>query len=197
MANQYGDVDQLKLAVDPPITDAFDDARLEKLLDAASRLVDDECGRWFYQTAAATELVVAPTDKRILDPRVDIVSLSAVDVDKDGDGTYEDAWTSTQYNLEPLDAGLRSRPFETLRVTSGNWFPTGTHARVKLTGVFGWPAVPPPVVEATLMLAVRLWKRRGSPLGVAGFGDMGPVYVRNTDPDIAHLLAPYRKWSTA
>lgn len=48
-----------------------------------------------------------------------------------------------------------------------------------------WPAR---VVEGTNMLAGRLFRRRESPAGVAGFGDNGPVYVSRNDPDVAMLL---------
>ena len=44
-----------------------------------------------------------------------------------------------------------------------------------------------------LMLAARLYHRRGTPLGVAGFSDFGgPALLRN-DPDISRLLriGPY------
>lgn len=49
----------------------------------------------------------------------------------------------------------------------------------------GWPAR---VVEGATMLVGRLWIRKDSPDGVAAIGDLGPVYVRRNDPDIAMLL---------
>jgi hypothetical protein len=47
----------------------------------------------------------------------------------------------------------------------------------------------PEVQEAIILLASRLYKRRMSPEGVAGFGDMGVVRILARDPDIALLLA--------
>jgi len=39
----------------------------------------------------------------------------------------------------------------------------------------------------------RLFKRLDSPLGVAGFGDMGAIRVsRFLDSDVEQLLMPYR-----
>jgi len=38
------------------------------------------------------------------------------------------------------------------------------------------------------MLAARLWRRRNSPEGVAGFATDSPVYVQRNDPDIGMLL---------
>jgi hypothetical protein len=46
----------------------------------------------------------------------------------------------------------------------------------------------PEVVQAVLMLAARLYKRRQSPEGVAGWDDMGAVRVMARDPDIDRLI---------
>ena len=39
-----------------------------------------------------------------------------------------------------------------------------------------------------VMLASRWFGRRNSPSGVAQFSDLGPAYVRSSDPDVAILL---------
>lgn len=44
------------------------------------------------------------------------------------------------------------------------------------------------VCLGALLLAHRLYARRGSPLGVQAFGDLGTAYVRAHDPDIEALL---------
>ena len=44
------------------------------------------------------------------------------------------------------------------------------------------------VQQATLLLASRLYKRRLSPEGVAGWNDVGVVRITATDPDISRLL---------
>lgn len=49
----------------------------------------------------------------------------------------------------------------------------------------GWPDR---IIEAGIMLAGRLWRRKDTPGGVAVMGDAGPVYVRRNDPDVALLL---------
>lgn len=50
-----------------------------------------------------------------------------------------------------------------------------------------WPAN---VEEAVLLQAARLYKRRNSPEGVTGFGDLGVVRITALDPDIDQLLGP-------
>ena len=51
-----------------------------------------------------------------------------------------------------------------------------------------WPSE---VHTAALIQAARIYKRRGSPEGVANFGDFGPVIVSRIDPDIEANLSPY------
>ena len=53
-----------------------------------------------------------------------------------------------------------------------------------------WPAE---VHSAALIQAARIVKRRGSPEGVASFGDFGPVIVSRLDPDIEAALSPFLK----
>jgi hypothetical protein len=64
---------------------------------------------------------------------------------------------------------------------------------VRITGVWGWVSIPTAVKQATILQASRIFKRNDSPLGVAGFGDMGVVRVgARLDPDVQHLVDPYR-----
>jgi hypothetical protein len=44
---------------------------------------------------------------------------------------------------------------------------------------------------------MRQFKRYDSPLGVAGFGDIGVMRVSRVDPDVAALLEPYVKLKVA
>lgn len=50
-----------------------------------------------------------------------------------------------------------------------------------------WPSN---VETAVLMQSARVYKRRSSPEGVAGFGDLGVVRVTLLDPDVVDLLGP-------
>ena len=49
---------------------------------------------------------------------------------------------------------------------------------------------PKNVQVAVTMQAARLYKRRNSPEGVTGFGDLGVVRVTGIDPDIEAQLGP-------
>jgi hypothetical protein len=70
----------------------------------------------------------------------------------------------------------------------------GGEATVRVTGVWGYSAVPDAISQACVIQAERIFKRLDSPLGVAGFGDMGVVRVTSRlDSDVAQLVEPYRK----
>ena len=47
------------------------------------------------------------------------------------------------------------------------------------------------IKQACIILAGRQFKRYDSPLGVAGFGDLGAMRVSRVDPDVATLIEPY------
>jgi hypothetical protein len=57
--------------------------------------------------------------------------------------------------------------------------------------------VPDDLAEAALLLTARLFRRRLSAEGVAGFGEFGAVRVTRVDPDIEMLITPYRSWGIA
>jgi hypothetical protein len=59
-----------------------------------------------------------------------------------------------------------------------------------VTAKWGWAAVPDDVEQACRILVARFFKVREAPLGVAGFGDLGLIRVRD-DPTALGLLQPY------
>jgi hypothetical protein len=44
---------------------------------------------------------------------------------------------------------------------------------------------------------MRQFKRYDSPLGVAGFGDIGAIRVGRTDPDVEALVQPFKRYRAA
>lgn len=48
------------------------------------------------------------------------------------------------------------------------------------------------VVYGAQLLAARLWARRGSPTGLASFGEFGAAAVVRLDPDLERLLSTGR-----
>jgi hypothetical protein len=55
----------------------------------------------------------------------------------------------------------------------------------------------PEVTEAILLIASRLFARRNSPEGVAGWGDLGVVRIIARDPDVDALLERHIDYAKA
>jgi hypothetical protein len=73
----------------------------------------------------------------------------------------------------------------------------GKQATVRIQGVYGFTPQPIQVTQACIIQASRIFKRLDSPLGVAGFGDMGAIRVGKVDPDVAMLIRPFKKIAAA
>lgn len=175
------------------IVDTVDDVMLEARITEASRVIDQHCDRRFYADATASARTYAAVDDELL--YVDDIATATgliVKTDTNGDGTYATTLTASQYQVEPLNAVAQGIPIRYIR-TIGVTLPTrSAPAGVQVTAKWGWPAVPAPVTSACILLAGRLVKRGDSLLGVAGFGDLGAITVRNIDPDVERMLRPYR-----
>lgn len=181
------------------ITDALEDTLLERCIESASRHIDRYCERSF--TAGSATRVFAPNDSYLCEID-DLISVTTIKTSTDADGVYDTTWGSDDYQLEPLNgiSGGVYSPYTRIRAVGDYLFPTVNwpesqgEATVEVSGTFGYgTAVPTDVIQACNLLAIREFKRYDSPLGVAGFGEIGVVRVSRTDPDIESLLAPFRK----
>jgi len=197
ITNGYATLAQLKSAL--RITDTVDDALLETSIESASRQIDGVCERVFYTTTATR--VYRPRDSFVTEID-DLVSLTSLKTSSMADGSFDITWSPTDYQLQPLNGlvGGSYRPFDLITAVGDYLFPlwepksvNSYEATVQVTGVFGYPTVPTDVRQATILLAMRQFKRYDSPLGVAGFGDIGAIRVGRTDPDIEALVMPYKK----
>ncbi len=176
------------------ITDSVDDTLLETCIESATEQIDTHCERTF-SFATATR-IYAPMDSFMVEID-DLISLTTLKSSDSADGVFDTTWTATDYQLEPLNGlvGGRTAPYTHIRAVGDFTFPeVGGEATVQVSGVFGYAtAIPKDIKQACNLLAIRQFKRYDSPLGVAGFGDIGVVRVSRVDPDIESLLAPYRK----
>ena len=193
ITNGYCTLADVKAALRIPNADTVDDALLELSVETASRQIDDHTERVFYSTSATRKF--APRDSYTCEID-DLASLTSIKSSTDGDGVFDRTWTSTYYQLEPLNslAGGIPSPATLIRAVDDYLFPVyGGEATVEVTGTFGWTSVPTAIKFATILLATRLFKRMDSPLGVAGFGDIGVIRVSRIDPDIDALIQPFKK----
>jgi hypothetical protein len=175
------------------ITDGIDDSMLELAIESASRMIDGYTARTFSNAGSAVRNFAATDDLNLIID--DAISISEVaSTDEIGD-TYT-VWKSTDFQLEPLNSrsdGLYM-PYTGIRaINDYAWPVVDQQALCRITGVWGWPSVPTAIRQATIIQSSRLFKRLDSPLGVAGFGDMGAIRVgRYLDPDVEQLAMPFR-----
>jgi hypothetical protein len=191
VANEYASISTLRDRLG--LADSGEDAEFARVLESASRAVDGVCGRRFWQDTTATARTLTTTLNQAcveFPPGWDISTTTGLVVTSSA-GT----WTlGTHFQLRP-DGGVgptgEAWPYTSFHGVDGQAL-TMTTWSMSITARWGWPGGPPPaVVEATLILAADYWKLKDAPFGVAGFGDMGVVRVRQNARAL-ELLAPYR-----
>lgn len=206
ITNGYCTLQEVKAAA--RITDSADDTLLENCVEAASRRIDGFTGIFFYQTTQTISLYLVDTPlvtplsyNQYVLRTPDLVSVTTLKTDDDGDGTFEDTWVAgTDYRLEPLDRALQNRPYNQVVAIGAKSWPVLTAPPmpgIQINGVWGWPSIPDDIREAAIIMTLRLFNRYNSPLGTLGFGDMGTVSLRAIDPDVRDILSPYRQIAIA
>ena len=198
ITNGYATLAEVKGAL--RITDTIDDALLETAIEAASREIDGYTERSFYNSGSATRLFM-PQDA-FLTEIDDAISITEVKTSSDGE-TFDTTWNlNTDVQFEPLNGyvGGLEQPYSRLRAIGDYLWPmfdiknvNSQEATVRVTATWGWNAVPTAIKQATILYSARQFKRYDSPLGVAGFGDIGAINITRIDPDVMALVAPFRK----
>lgn len=194
LGDPYITAAELKTRLD--ITDVNDDARITAAVDSASDGINDFARRDFQKNTTASARKYRPTHSGLVIVADFHTSAGlVVKTDDDDDGTFETTVAAADYELEPLDGVVNGRegwPFWKIRLVNGTQFPNNLRASVQVTAQWGWAAVPPPVKEATFVLAEDLFKLRDTPFGVGGFGDFGRIRARE-NPNVAMMVGPYRR----
>lgn len=196
ITNGYATLQQIKAAV--RITDAVDDALLEMAVEAASRMIDAECDRNFFSSGTATRDYV-PNDSYVVDTD-DLTQIISVKIDDAGEGTFPITLQASDFQAEPVNQRVSGNffPVTRLRMIGDYLLPIWYgQATVRIEGVYGFTPTPIQVTQACVIQASRIFKRLDSPLGVAGFGDMGAMRVGKTDPDVSMLIRPFKKYAAA
>lgn len=192
--NEYATAAELKASISLS-SETFADADISRALTAASRGVDNATDRRFWADTTADKVrYYTPTSDRVwID---DLVTLTTLEVDTGLNGSFSETWTvDTDFFLGPLNAAEDGWPYTSIRVPahSSRWLPADYPRTVKVTGKYGWPAVPDTVKHATMIIASKLVKRlREAPFGVIGDGELAMRVVRE-DPEVQFLLNPYRR----
>lgn len=196
LVNAYSTIDEYESALQ--IRDVDDQERLIVSLNAASRQVDQHCGRRFWQDATVKVRTYHAEDS--LTCVVDDISTTTgliVKTDEAQTGAFGTTLTiTTNFVLEPLNAAAETpvRPYEEISIvdTLGGYFPTSSRPGVQVTAKFGWPAVPDDVKLATIVQAQMLYKAGDAALGVLQGGIDGNSFrVGRIHPTVVGLLEDY------
>lgn len=168
------------------IDDNNDDAELVFALAAASRAIDRATNRQFGKVASAEQRWY-PVERCATGTGWTVAI----------DDLMDTAGLSPTGTLLPRNAVQKGRPYTSLRLSEKP--DTDDDGLAAVTGVWGWSAIPDPVVQACLLQANRFFVRRHSPYGIAGSPDTGSEMrlLSRVDPDVAVALGPYIRWWAA
>lgn len=194
--NAYADLEQYKDWFD--VTTTTNDAVIVSMLEAVSRHIDHICGRRFYPATETRYYTASDSAQLFVD---DLLSVTTLKTDEDGDRTYEITWQTTDYDLMPYNASTDGVPYTWIEVApDGDYNFPATRKGVELAGSFGYCTAanrPYQIMEACLLGAHRMYTRHDTPLGVSASPTLGQMQVivreLGTDPDFMALLAPFRR----
>lgn len=195
MVNAYATLNQVKAAARMGTAVSDDDALLEMSIESASRIIDGYTGRRFYTNGTETRYY---STQDMFELGVDDIAGTAITLKTSSslDGVYDITWAASDFTPEPtnsISAGLAS-PFTRLRAVGDYAFTVSHEESAEVTAVFGFAtAVPTQVTHATILMALRQFKRYGSPEGVLSYGDFAVRVGSRMDPDVAMILAPLRR----
>jgi hypothetical protein len=193
VTNGYCTLADVKAAL--RLNDNLDDTLIENSINSASRMIDQYCNRYFYSGSPGEVRYFAPYDNYHcwIDDCQTITSLQTASNDLT---VYDVTWASSDYEKAPQNSLANGgySPYTQLIAVGNYLFPTfAGSALVKVTGTWGWVAVPEPIKFACIIQASRLYKRLESPLGIAGVSDIGVMRVGSSvDGDVAQLCNPFR-----
>lgn len=205
ITNGYATLAEIKSYLS--ISDSVDDTLLESQVESASRSIDRIANRRFYADAAASARTYRVSSPIVLYTD-DISSTTSLVVatDDDGDGVFENTLTlNTDYIMDPLTAAALGRPFTQVTMVSNTktfpifpgLFQNGLRPGVQVTAKWGWPSVPDDINQACLILTADLYKRKDSPGGILGLGDLGAVRMSPLGRDVTSIVRAYRKETLA
>lgn len=187
---------------------SLNQSEFDNACETASRKVEEICDRVFFADTVVSDRKFWPDQPN--ECRIDdLVSTSGliVAVDISGDGTFPQTWTlDTDFYLEPVNQRQSGIPWPYTKITStqtSKWMPIRAYPyirpTVKVTGKWGWSAVPAAVELATKIIGHYHLAISGAPLGNAGMDGWGPVRVKGVPQTALDELDPFirDKYATA
>jgi hypothetical protein len=184
IGDPYVTAEQLKTTLE--ITSTDENAWIQTCVMGASRAIERRSG-WptFWNTGDPETRNISVVGK-VVPVRYPTGSYSKVLL-RDGIATAEGLVVDGHSSpvLMPEDAIAQGEPADAIRLPYGSAFGDQT---LTVTAVWGWPSVPADILWAVQLQATRLYKRKGSPEGVAGSAEWGISRVPRLDPDVLAIL---------
>lgn len=167
----YCSLDDVK--ADLRLVTTADDDRLERAIEAASRMIDNTTHRKF---TAVTEVRTFSSSGYTVwtDDATSVTSVTESD-----DQVTWTAVTATKYVTNPRPP-IRS----VVRIDGSQWL-----RFVRIDAAWGTATIPAEVRQACRIQAVRLFKRADTPEGILA-GDFGAARLARVDPDVLGLIRP-------
>ena len=179
------------------------DAIFSAFITAASRLIDKEVGGWdnyFYPTTDGETRYYDGSGEleQWIDPCVTLTSVSVSEGGGRCSTCYTDWTENTDFYVWPYNYSSINKPIEKLVVdndsgSKGKW--DEVRKGVKVTGIFGFSASPPDVIEQACTIQVMRWFMRSkqSWQDTSASERLGQMlFTQELDPDVKRLLAPYK-----
>lgn len=177
--------DSFKTVLD--ITSDEEDDWIDTCIAAASRAIERRSG-WptFWKTATAVQRTIDIVG-RVVPVRSSQWQYNKVLL-RDGIASAAGFLVSgfSAPVLLPEDSITDGTPADAIRLPWGATF--GSNGTLTVTAVFGWPEVPDDITWAAQMQANRLYRRKGSPEGIAGSAEWGLTRIPALDPDVLSIL---------
>lgn len=198
IANGYITLAEMKasLSESAMATNSGDDAVMEDIIEAASRHIDNETRRRFYSSSAdETRYYQTSNPSRVFVD--DLLTVTTLKTDQDGDRTYETTWLTTDYDLMPANAALVGEPYTYIEITplGVERFPRYTKG-IQIVGTFGYASsAPDDIKQACTLISVSLYQaRRGMGAeGVAQVTGAGVVITPRDVPQMAQKIIEFRR----
>ena len=124
------------------IAGAGDDDERRDLLEAVTEQIDAYCRRTFRTYLATYYLTPEKARAVLLDTEelgLGLLAVTTLKTDADGDRTYEVTWATTDFDLLPLNAANRQRPYYEISVTpDGNQSFPRVQRGLEIVGKWGF-----------------------------------------------------------
>jgi len=175
------------------ITVEDNDFTLMGMILQVKGIIDNWCNRDFL--AATATRYFDGGNPLFID---DLVSVTTLKLDEDGDATFESTLADTDYLLYPLN----KYPKTTIKLSEASnygGFANGVRKGVEIAGSWGYAStIPRPIRRLAIMMTIRLFETGGTAFKSEKLGDYSYT-INDSDDGLTQtekaIAEPYRKWN--